>query len=54
MSESDPDELKQEVANAAIDSDEIDENDVIVGEPMTVAEFGEMLKDIQESRDTDN
>lgn len=48
MCETDSDDLKQKVENAVIESDEIDESEVTVGEPMSVSEFAEMMKQIQE------
>lgn len=47
----DIDEVKESVEEAVEESDEINEENVIVGEPMTVEEFGQLLKGVQEQKE---
>lgn len=47
----DADDLKQEVANAVIASDEIDNENVVVGEPMAPSDAMQMIRGIALGRD---
>lgn len=44
------DEMKEAVEEAVENSDEIDGKEVTVGKPMSVKEFGEMMKEMSEKR----
>jgi hypothetical protein len=41
-------EVENDVVNAVGESEDIDESEVIVGEPMTVSEFGQLMQELTE------
>lgn len=49
----DPDDIKQIVSDAISESDDINEEDVVVGEPMSVSEFSQLLHEMNNQYNDD-